>query len=56
MENTTANKISPLDQDSILVAAALYLAAHSPTVRRQGQMFEIPLRLQHGTKIYEGID
>ena len=44
------------DQSSILVAAARYLAAHSPTVRRQGQMFEIAFRLHHGTKLYEGIE
>jgi len=49
-------KISLLDQSSILVAAARYLAAHSPTVRRQGQMFEIAFRLHHGAKLYEGIE
>ena len=49
-------KISLLDQSSILVAAARYLAAHSPTVRRQGQMFEIAYRLHHGAKLYEGIE
>jgi hypothetical protein len=45
-----------LDQSSILVAAARYLAAHSPTVRRQGQMFEIAFRLHRGAKLYEGIE
>jgi nitrite reductase/ring-hydroxylating ferredoxin subunit len=49
-------KISLLDQSSILVAAARYLAAHSPTVRRQGQMFEIAFRLHYGAKLYEGIE
>lgn len=49
-------KVSILDQSSILVAAARYLAAHSPTVRRQGQMFEIAFRLHHGAKLYEGIE
>ena len=49
-------KVFVLDQSSVLVAAARYLAAHSPTVRRQGQMFEIALRLQQGAKIYEGIE
>lgn len=49
-------KISFLDQSSILVAAARYLAAHSPTVRRQGQMFEIAFRLHQGAKLYEGIE
>jgi nitrite reductase/ring-hydroxylating ferredoxin subunit len=49
-------KVSLLDQSSILVAAARYLAAHSPTVRRQGQMFEIAFRLHRGAKLYEGIE
>lgn len=49
-------KVSLLDESSILVAAARYLAAHSPTVRRQGQMFEIAFRLHRGAKLYEGID
>ncbi len=50
------SKASLLDQSSILVAAARYLAAHSPTVRRQGQMFEIAFRLHRGAKLYEGIE
>lgn len=45
-----------LDQSSVLIAAARYLAAHSPTVRRQAQVFEIALRLQQGAKLYEGIE
>jgi hypothetical protein len=49
-------KLSVLDQSLILVAATRYLAAHSPTVRRQGQMFEIAFRLHHGAKLYEGIE
>ena len=49
-------KMSLLDQLPILVAAARYLAAHSPTIRRQGQMFEIAWRLQNGAKIYEEIE
>ena len=49
-------KLSILDQSLILVAATRYLAAHSPTVRRQGQMFEIAFRLHHGAKLYEGIE
>jgi hypothetical protein len=49
-------KVFVLDQSSVLVAAARYLAAHTPTVRRQDQMFEIALRLQQGAKIYEGIE
>ena len=49
-------KISLLDQSSIVVAAARYLAAHCPTVRRQGQTFETAWRLQHGQNIYEGVE
>ncbi|HEX9320127.1 MAG TPA: hypothetical protein VF884_14430, partial [Nitrososphaeraceae archaeon] len=52
----TQTKISHVDQASVLIAAARYLAAHSPTVRGQGQMFEIASRLHHGFKLYEGID
>lgn len=49
-------KTSLIDQASVLIAAARYLAAHSPTVRGQGQMFEIASRLHHGSKLYEGIE
>jgi nitrite reductase/ring-hydroxylating ferredoxin subunit len=37
----------------ILVAAARYLAAHAPTVRRQGQTYTIARRLQRGERIFE---
>lgn len=37
-----------------LVGAARYLAAHSPTVRAQGQTYEIAYRLHRGDRIYEG--
>jgi nitrite reductase/ring-hydroxylating ferredoxin subunit len=36
-----------------LVAAARYLAAHSPTVRAQGQTFQIARRLHRGERLYE---
>lgn len=36
-----------------LVAAARYLAAHSPTVRAQGQTYQIAQRLFHGERLYE---
>jgi nitrite reductase/ring-hydroxylating ferredoxin subunit len=49
-------KISLIDRSSILIAAARYLAAHSPTVRGQDQMFEIAFRLHRGGKLYEGIE
>jgi hypothetical protein len=38
----------------VLVAAARYLAAHAPTVRRQGQTYEIARRLHRGDRIFEG--
>jgi nitrite reductase/ring-hydroxylating ferredoxin subunit len=38
----------------VLVAAARYLAAHSPTVRAQGQTFQIAQRLFRGDRLYEG--
>src|SRR5690606_8936501 len=37
----------------VLVAAARYLAAHSPTVRAQGQTYEIASRLHRGDRIFE---
>lgn len=37
----------------VLVAAARYLAAHSPTVRAQGQTYDIARRLQRGERIFE---
>jgi hypothetical protein len=37
----------------VLVAAARYLAAHSPTVRAQGQTYSIASRLHRGEKIFE---
>ena len=38
----------------VLVAAARYLAAHSPTMRSQGQTYEIARRLSRGEILYEG--
>jgi nitrite reductase/ring-hydroxylating ferredoxin subunit len=37
----------------ILVAAARYLAAHSPTVRAQGQTYRIAQRLYRGENVFE---
>ena len=39
-----------------LIAAARYLAAHSPTARSQRQTFEIAQRLHRGERIYEDED
>jgi hypothetical protein len=38
----------------VLVAAARYLAAHSPTMRAQGQTYQIAHRLARGEKLFEG--
>ena len=38
----------------VLVAAARYLAAHAPTVRSQGQTYDIARRLSRGELIHEG--
>jgi len=37
----------------VLIAAARYLAAHSPTVRAQGQTYEIAQRLHRGERLFE---
>lgn len=39
---------------NLLVAAMRYLAAHAPTVRAQGQTFEIARRLHRDEKLFEG--
>ena len=43
-----------LEPDVPLIAAARYLAAHAPTMRAQGQTYEIGLRLHRGEKMFEG--
>jgi hypothetical protein len=37
-----------------VVAAARYLAAHAPTMRAQGQTFQIAQRLARGERLFEG--
>jgi hypothetical protein len=49
----------PADGDSaaavnVLVAAARYLAAHVPTMRVQGQTYQIAYRLSRGERLFEG--
>jgi len=41
------------DATVALVAGARYLAAHAPTVRSQGQTFQIAQRLQRGERLFE---
>jgi nitrite reductase/ring-hydroxylating ferredoxin subunit len=38
---------------NVLVAAVRYLAAHSPTMRSQGQTYDIARRLSHGEVLHE---
>ncbi|MFC1466733.1 MAG: Rieske (2Fe-2S) protein [Candidatus Brachytrichaceae bacterium NZ_4S206] len=38
----------------VLIAAARYLAAHAPTMRAQGQTFNIAQRLARGEHLFEG--
>jgi hypothetical protein len=38
---------------NVLVAAARYLAAHAPTMRAQGQTYQIAQRLQRGEHLFE---
>ncbi len=39
----------------VLVAAARYLAAHAPTMRAQGQTYQIAYRLSSGERLFEEI-
>lgn len=38
----------------VVVAAARYLAAHAPTMRAQGQTYQIAQRLARGERLFEG--
>ena len=40
--------------DHVLIACARYLAAHAPTMRAQGQTYQIARRLSRGDKVFEG--
>jgi hypothetical protein len=40
---------------NVLVAAGRYLAAHAPTMRSQGQTYELAYRLHRGDRLYEGV-
>jgi nitrite reductase/ring-hydroxylating ferredoxin subunit len=43
----------PTIRTHFLVAAARYLAAHAPTLRAQGQTYQIAQRLHHGDRLFE---
>ncbi|BAZ06594.1 Rieske (2Fe-2S) protein [Calothrix sp. NIES-3974] len=40
---------------NILVAASRYLAAHAPTVRSQGQTYQMAYRLHRGDRLFEDV-
>jgi nitrite reductase/ring-hydroxylating ferredoxin subunit len=42
-----------IERVNILVAAARYLAAHSPTMRTQGRTYQIANQLYHGEHLFE---
>ncbi len=44
---------NPDAASTVLVAAARYLAAHAPTVRAQGQTYQIAHRLHRGERLFE---
>jgi hypothetical protein len=44
---------TPAAATTVLVAAARYLAAHAPTVRAQGQTYQIAQRLHRGERLFE---
>ena len=58
-QKSEAKRLRLFDDDNrasaVLIAAARYLAAHSPTARSQGQTFDIAWRLNQGGKLYEEI-
>ena len=43
----------PTIRTHFLIAAARYLAAHAPTLRGQGQTYQIAQRLHHGERLFE---
>jgi nitrite reductase/ring-hydroxylating ferredoxin subunit len=59
-QNSELKRLHLFDDGSrafaVLVAAARYLAAHTPTARSQAQTFDIAWRLHQGGKLYEEIE
>jgi hypothetical protein len=43
------------EANNVLIGAARFLTAHSPTVRARGQTFEIAARLNRGEALHEGV-
>lgn len=57
MIEATFRQVGQIDDPTLrvhfLVAAARYLAAHAPTLRAQGQTYQIAQRLHHGERLFE---
>jgi hypothetical protein len=53
--NYEDNNVNSTTRAHILVAAARYLAAHSPTMRSQGHTYQIANQLYHGEHLFENI-
>ena len=51
---STARPADTVQRTHFLVAAIRYLAAHAPTVRSQGQTYQIAVRLHRGEALFEG--
>jgi nitrite reductase/ring-hydroxylating ferredoxin subunit len=52
-DNNEDNNARPTESYIFLVAAARYLAAHSPTMRSQGHTYQIANQLYHGEHLFE---
>ena len=52
-DNYQDNDVNSATRTHMLVAAARYLAAHSPTMRSQGRTFQIANQLYHGEHLFE---
>lgn len=52
-DNNEDNNTQPTESYILLVAAARYLAAHSPTMRSQGHTYQIANQLYHGEHLFE---
>jgi hypothetical protein len=51
--NYPDNGVNSATRTHMLVAAARYLAAHSPTMRSQGRTYQIANQLYHGEHLFE---
>ena len=53
-QGSGADAPAPPEAVNVLVAATRYLAAHAPTMRAQGQTFQIAQRLGRGERLFDG--